>query len=129
MNKYFKEVVTLKALDFKVGQNEMFQPFFEKALKSDNPEDIELKAQVKNVCTAIPLEMNKQLEEIISVLRISKGRFLFLAIASAMEEAKALMAEIDIHEYWVEQAEAMQKQKDDEQEAWIEHNQNLSEVV
>lgn len=99
MNKYFKEVITYKALDIKVGTDEIFQPLFERALQSDNQEDIKLRAQVKNVCAPIPLAMNEQLEQITKTLRISKSRFLTLAIASAMEEAKVLIDEIDIDEY------------------------------
>ena len=106
MNKYFKEVVTLKSLGFKLG-NESNHQLFERALQSNNPEDIELKARVKNVCTPIPLDMDKRLEEMLGVLGISKARFLYLAIASAMEEAEMLMDEIDIDEYFFEEAKEL----------------------
>lgn len=94
MNKYFKETITKNALDFKLmGQmvGNLPESFIER--------DPALKAQFKNVCAPIPLKMNEELENVISVLGLSKRDFLTLAISSAIDESKLLMAEIDIYEY------------------------------
>jgi len=94
MNKYFREVLTLKSLEFKVGNNCVPDDIYDKLKDSE-----ELKPLVKNVCAPIPLAMNAKLEEITRLLGISKGRFLTLAIASSIEETNALMTELDITEY------------------------------
>ena len=124
MNKYFKEVITKNALEVKLQS--VVSGRFAEAIIEQTPE---LKAQFKNVCAPISLQLNEELEKVTGRLGLSKRDFLTMAIASAIDEAKILMDEIDIDEYLVEQMEAIQKQKDDELQAWIEHNENLSEVA
>lgn len=98
MNKYFKELITLKALDFKLsGGNDLPESIIEASPK--------LKALVKNVCTPIPLEIDQELEGIIHILGIPKRTFLAQAIYSAMDEAKELMKELNITEYLVQNDE------------------------
>ncbi|MGZ3904981.1 MAG: hypothetical protein ACXVC6_14870 [Bacteroidia bacterium] len=112
MNKYFKEVITSKSLEFKLSGQ--LTGRFTDALIESNPE---LKAQFKNVCAPIPLKLNEELESTLGILGLSKREFMTMAIASALEEAKAIMDEIDITEYHVEFAEARKA----EEEARIQH--------
>jgi len=100
MNKYFKETITQKALAVKLSH----APFYE------NPSEGEAapKQFFKNVCTPIPMPMNEELERVAGLLSIPKGRFLFLALTSALEEANVLLKEIDVSEYQREFNEAVE---------------------
>jgi hypothetical protein len=121
MNKYFKEVITKNALEVKL-ESSLF-------VDLNIDQSPELKAQFKNVCAPISLQLNEELEKVTGRLGLSKRYFLTMAIASAIDDAKTLMEEIDIDEYLCEALEAKAKHEADEQEAWIEHNKNLSEVA
>lgn len=89
MNKYFKETITQKALDVKLSH----APF------EETPSETASRAFLKNVCTPIPMPMNEELERICVLLGIPKGRFLYLALSSALDEAQELLKEIDVSEY------------------------------
>lgn len=108
MNKYFKEVIIKNALEFKLSG--ALTGNFADSLIENNPS---LKAQFKNVCAPIPFKLNEELENVTGILGLSKRDFLTLAIASAIDEAKALMDEIDIDEYFIEAAEAHEKEKEE----------------
>lgn len=107
MNKYFKEVITKNALEFKLSG--ALTGNIADTLIENNPS---LRAQFKNVCAPIPLKLNEELENVTGVLGLSKRDFLTLAIASAIDEAKALMDEIDVTEYLSEAAQAESKETD-----------------
>jgi len=106
MNKFFKEVITSKSLDFKLS-GQFTDPLVD-SLIEHYPH---LKTQFKNVCAPIPLALNDELENILAVLELSKGKFLTMAIVSAMDEAKALMEELDITEYRKELVDESTKSK------------------
>lgn len=106
MNKYFKEVVTHKALDFKLSGH--FTGHFADSIIEETPS---LKSQFKNVCAPIPLALNEELENMLGILNLTKREFFTLAISSAIDEAKAVMDEIDIAEYHLER-EDRQKAKE-----------------
>jgi ABC-type uncharacterized transport system ATPase component len=94
MNKYFKEVVTLKSLEFKLSSQ--IEGRTTDLLLDSEPS---LAAQFKNVCAPIPLALNDELENMLGLLSMSKRQFMTLAIASAIDESRALMDEIDVIEY------------------------------
>lgn len=104
MNKYFKEMITKNALERKLSAH--VSGSFADALLDEVPS---LKAQFKNVCAPIPMKLNDELESVTDLLGFSKREFLTLAIASAIDEAKALMVEIDIDEYFVDSIERQQQ--------------------
>jgi hypothetical protein len=98
MNKYFEETIIRKALDVKHAfLDEQIQTQLEAAPKPF----------YKNVCTPIPLHMNEELERVIQLLDISKGRFLYMAIESALDEARDILRRIDVNEYVRDQNEAV----------------------
>lgn len=94
MNKYFQEVLTYRALSFKLTGH--LTGGLLDSLIDDNPD---LKAQFKNTCVPIPLSLSQDLEEVLSLLRLSKREFLTMAIRSAIDDAKKIMDEVDIFEY------------------------------
>jgi hypothetical protein len=100
MNKYFREVIVKNALEVKHSAH--ISGGFADALLEESPA---LRAQFKNVCAPIPLELNEKLETVTQLLHLSKRDFLTLAIASAIDETNAMLDDIDIDEYLVEQAE------------------------
>ena len=105
MNKYFKEVITAKALSVKLSHQEECEETQQAAAP---------KAFFRNVCTPIPLPMNEELEKVTGLLGIPKGRFLFLAISSALEEAQELLKNIDVAEYHREFNLAVAAQSEEE---------------
>jgi hypothetical protein len=100
MNKYFKEVVTHKALGFKLSGH--LTGHLADSIIEETPS---LKSQFKNVCAPIPLALNEELENMLGILNLTKREFLTFAISSAIDEAKAVMDEIDIDEYHLERYE------------------------
>jgi hypothetical protein len=94
MNKYFKEVITLKSLNFKLSGHSISPAYDAVIAQSPN-----LEAQFKNVCAPVPLDLVDDLEKILAILNISKRQFLTLSIESAIDEAKAIMDDINIGEY------------------------------
>jgi len=104
MNKYLKEVVTHRALDFKLSGNvggDAGEDLMEDAIKKSG--------NFKNVCAQLPEPMVKEFEGIINVLGLSKRQFITMAIQSAMDEAQEVMDEIDITEYLREAREAKEQ--------------------
>jgi hypothetical protein len=101
MNKYFKEVVTKNALEFKLSGH-LTGALTDSFVDNDQA----AKAQFKNVCAPISLGLNDELEYVTGLLRISKRDFLTLAISSAVDEAKILIDEINVTEYHAETIEA-----------------------
>lgn len=104
MNKHLTETVTHGALSFKLqGANSgLPDSILESAFDSSSSE---VKAKFKNVCAPIPLSTDEELETMLSLLGLSKRTFIQMAIYSAMEEAQAIMDDIDVAEYFVESQE------------------------
>jgi len=100
MNKYFREVIVKNALDVK--HSGQITGLFAEHLLEENPK---LKAQFKNVCAPIPLALNEELESLTKLLGLSKRDFLTMAIASAIDESRVIIEDIDIDEYLVLQEE------------------------
>lgn len=93
MNKYFKEVITHRCLDFKLSG-------IEGKLVDDLIEHKpEIAKRFKNLCAPIPLEIVDRLENTLNTLNLTKREFLTQAILSALDETQAIMDEIDITEY------------------------------
>lgn len=93
MNKYFKEIITHRCLDFKlsgIGGSLLDE------LIETKPH---LSKQFKNVCAPIPLDVAKRLEDTLNTLNLTKREFMTQAILSALDETQAIMDEIDITEY------------------------------
>ena len=89
MNKHFKEVVTHRALDFKLsGCPGVFLEV------KEQPE-----VKFKNVCAPISLDLNNELENSTGLLNLSKREFLALAIESAIDDAKNVIHEVDVFEH------------------------------
>ena len=97
MNKFFEERITHKALQFKLmGQ---LSGRLVDSLIAENPNAPEIKANFKNVCAPIPLSMNERLESVIGLLDLSKRDFLTMAIASALDDAEAIIGKLNVFEY------------------------------
>jgi ABC-type uncharacterized transport system ATPase component len=105
MNKYFKEVVTLKSLEFKLSSQ--IEGRTTDLIIDSEPS---IASQFKNVCAPIPLSLNDELENMLGLLSMSKRQFMTLAIASAIDDARALMNEIDITAYHKEFDEVQAKE-------------------
>jgi len=93
MNKYFKEIITHRCLDFKLSG--VGGPLVDELIETKP----DLAKQFKNVCAPIPLEIAERLEHTLNTLNLTKREFITQAIFSALEETKAIMDEIDITEY------------------------------
>ncbi len=105
MNKYFKEIITHKALSFKLSGH------FTGSLVDDLIETKpEVAKQFKNVCAPIPLDVVERLEHTLNTLNLTKREFLTQAVISALDEAEAIMDEIDITEYLREEVETKSKE-------------------
>jgi len=103
MNKYLKEVITHRALDFKLaGYNHGLtgEATTEKLIKESG--------KYKNVCAQLPEAMIKEFEDVINTLNLSKREFITMAIQSAIDESKEIMKEIDITEYLREEKEIVE---------------------
>jgi hypothetical protein len=100
MNKYFREVIVKNALGVKHLMH--ISGAFAEQLIEENPQ---FKTQFKNVCAPIPLALNEELENVTGILGLSKRDFLTMAIASAIDEAKVIMDDIDIDEYLADQVD------------------------
>lgn len=94
MNKYFKEIITHRALSFKLSGH--LTGSLVDSLIAEKPE---LAKQFKNVCAPIPLDVAERLEHTLNTLNLTKREFLTQAILSALDETQAIMDEIDITEY------------------------------
>jgi len=93
MNKHFKEVLTFRALDFKLSGCPGV------LLDGSVPVPESQEPKFKNVCALIPMDLDQELESITGLLSISKRQFLVLAIQSAIEETNKLMDEVDVFEH------------------------------
>ncbi len=93
MNKHFREVLTFRALDFKLAGCPGV------ILEGAIPVPETQEPKFKNVCALIPIELDEELESITGLLSISKRQFLVLAIQSAIEETNKLMDEVDVFEH------------------------------
>jgi len=105
MNKYFREMITHRALEFKLSGH--LSGAIADQLISEKPE---LANKFKNVCAPIPLDLVDRLENTLNTLNLTKREFLTQAIISALDDAEAIMDEVDITEYLVEEAEARVKE-------------------
>ena len=86
----FKQLVQYKALDRIYGVNGDF--IFEAALK--DPENVEaIKANLRNVCALISVELFDDLEGICGLLDMSKRKFIENALIFAIEEANVVIRE------------------------------------
>ncbi len=94
MNKYFKEIITHRCLDFKLSGH--LTGSLVDSLIAEKPE---IAKQFKNVCAPLPLDVAERLENTLGTLNLTKREFLTQAIVSALEETQAIMDEIDITEY------------------------------
>jgi hypothetical protein len=105
MNQYFKELVTQRALTFKVGSVSL------EAISGID--QISEKAEVKNVCVPLPIELATELENALNFLQLSKREFLTQAIRSALEDVALIVKDWDIFEYHDEwQAEVNKRQEE-----------------
>lgn len=105
MDKYFKDVITSKALDAKLALVE---------LQAESQHEAAPKAFFKNVCAPISIGLFEEVERVIGVLGISKARFLTLAIASAVYDANQIIADVDVTEYQRDFNEAVKAQAQSE---------------
>lgn len=105
MNKHFREIITHKALEFKLSG--VLTGSLADDLIASKPE---LANQFKNVCAPIPLALVERLENTLNTLNLTKREFLTQAVISALDEAEAIMEEIDITEYFREEADTKAKE-------------------
>lgn len=93
----FDQYIQYRALNMKAtieGQshnNSEFDRVLDKAASNGSPE-------IKTVCAPIAIELFDRLTETLTLLDISKRRFIEAAIIEALDKADAIMAEVDIFE-------------------------------
>lgn len=90
-NKKFDEVVTYKALGFKLSGT-FTSPLMEEILSSNE----NIKKNFKNVCVPLPMDLNDRLEEILAILNMTKRDFFILAVESALDDADKIIEGLDI---------------------------------
>lgn len=84
----FDQLIQLRALSFKsTVEGSGLDALTDKALAS-NPE-------FKNVCALISVELFDRFTNILSVLEISKRRFIEAAIVEALDKADAIIKQVD----------------------------------
>jgi hypothetical protein len=96
MSKLFKEVITQKALSFKLAGHSIGLPMMADEIIVN---DENVKKHFKNVCVQLPIIVNQQLEDTLAILNLNKREFVIMAIENALEEAEKIMNEHDIFEY------------------------------
>lgn len=107
MNKYLKELITQRALTFKLeGWQSPHQAEFMESLIEKDPKSAEI---FKNVCAPLPVDLAKRLEDTIGLLGLTKRQFLTNAVSSALDDADLIMKELDIFEYENEYQENLKK--------------------
>jgi hypothetical protein len=94
MNKHFKNVVTHGALGHKLSKQDTIAD--KETLVDLLVNSPELKTQFKNVCAPIHISMYDELTRVVSLLKVSKREFLTMAIESALDEAKAIIDEVNV---------------------------------
>ncbi len=111
MNDHHRAYLQYRALSYRFEEEDMNQldnllrlQFVDENDKPIPESETEKMLKLQNVCAKIPVFLFNRLDATISVLGISKRRFIELAITSALEEADAIMAEnkVAIPEYKLE---------------------------
>lgn len=86
MTKHLEEFLTYKALAFKFDR--YGSQMIEHAIESGQ-EDI----PVKNMCAKVSPQLIERLDEVCSLLDVSKRRFIEVAVSSAIHDAEQLIEE------------------------------------
>ncbi len=111
MNDHHRQYLQYRALSHRFEQDEMssVDNFLRLTFVDKNDEPIpeshfDKHFKLQNVCAKIPVFLANRLDASLSVLGISKRRFIELAITSALEETDNIFAEngVAIPEYELE---------------------------
>ena len=91
-----KEFMLMKALNFKFQGSNSLGSVLEYMEATGQLEDADVKFQLKNVCAKLPNWLVEELEEVCSVLSMSKRDFIENAIIDSIESFNAIAEEHDI---------------------------------
>lgn len=82
----FERLVTQKAMDFvSNAQNEKLTDFLIESVQAD--------PQMKNLCTKVSIPLSDKIDNLCSILDISKRKFCEAAFIEAIEKAESIMRE------------------------------------
>ena len=101
MTKDFDEFIQYRALAFKFGNTD-FEGSLDMVLDDGNEAE---KLKIKNVCAKISIQLADELEETCAVLRISKRKFIELAIIEALVRCDSIVKEFDIYAPYTKSSE------------------------
>lgn len=93
--KHLTELLTYRALHFKLSSVTGSDFLLERAIEDDNTaSDLKL----KNVCAKLSVQLSDRIDNTVNILDISKRRFIEAAIIAALDEADRVMEEVNIFE-------------------------------
>ena len=93
--KHLTELLTYRALHFKLSSVTGSDFLLERAIEDDNTaSDLKL----KNVCAKLSVQLSDRIDNTVNILAISKRRFIEAAIIAALDEADRVMEEVNIFE-------------------------------
>lgn len=88
---YFNQFIQFKALAFKFGDDRVVDLILD--------EDIEQKLPVKNVCAKMHVDLCNRLDDTVSLLQISKRKFIEMAIIDALNKSDLILEETGVTDY------------------------------
>lgn len=97
----FHKLLQFKALRQVYGSSSI--DFTEMALKNASPDE---KAQFRNVCALIHIDLFNELESICGLLDLSKRKFIEGALIEAIANANRIIDEEGVHEHFAHMYEA-----------------------
>lgn len=101
---YFNQFIQYKALAFKFGDSDRVVDL----ILDEDTEQAE-KLPVKNVCAKMHVDLCKRLDDTVSLLQISKRKFIEMAIIDALDKADSILEETGVSDYLEELAERQSK--------------------
>jgi len=90
-----RETLILKALEFKAVSSGAANSALVDHLLAQNPEQADV--LTKNVCAQVPRPLVDEMEELGSLLDLSKREIVTLALRDFVTKAKAILDEFDAH--------------------------------
>lgn len=95
MRSNFDRLITEKTLSFINNGSDLPDDVFDKAAGAG--------AEIKNVCAKVSSELSAEIDEICSLLGVSKRRFLEATFLDAVATAREIMRREGLYEFFKEQ--------------------------
>lgn len=92
---YFQEILLTKVLIAKHNTANVMQGVIEDAIENNK----DLPIPIKNVCAKLPVELSDQLDNVCSILKIQKRKFIEMALINAIGEFEKLSEEYNLPQY------------------------------